>query len=216
VPRTLSPHATCTYSWRRPPSRSRRSTRMAALGRRARRRAGGDRAPARQRRLRRRSYHRRLRQRLRRRRGDPRPARGLPRGDRPARLDRQLRDGVDHVRVFYAHGKNLDGSPLGPGLGADRAAGADQGGQHGPADPLDAQPLAARRQRLGSGQGRCLRGFSFSGRPVRSSPDRVPRTRPGAALPMVRRLQVSLTEYGPCVNPAYKTAGVIDLAAAVP
>ena len=30
VPRTLSPHATCTYSWMRPPSRSRRSGRMAA------------------------------------------------------------------------------------------------------------------------------------------------------------------------------------------
>jgi hypothetical protein len=29
VPRILSPHATCTYSWRRPPSRSRRSTWMA-------------------------------------------------------------------------------------------------------------------------------------------------------------------------------------------
>jgi SulP family sulfate permease len=26
VPRTLSPHATCTYSWRRSPSRSRRRT----------------------------------------------------------------------------------------------------------------------------------------------------------------------------------------------
>jgi hypothetical protein len=30
VPRTWSPHATCVYSCRRPPSRSRRSTRMAA------------------------------------------------------------------------------------------------------------------------------------------------------------------------------------------
>ena len=30
VPRTLSCHATCTYSWMRPPSRSRRSGRMIA------------------------------------------------------------------------------------------------------------------------------------------------------------------------------------------
>ena len=30
VPRTRSPHATCTYSWMRPPSRSRRSGRTAA------------------------------------------------------------------------------------------------------------------------------------------------------------------------------------------
>ena len=30
VPRTGSPHATCRYSWTRPPSRSRRSTRMPA------------------------------------------------------------------------------------------------------------------------------------------------------------------------------------------
>ena len=30
VPRTLSPHATCTYSWMRPPSRSRRSGRTVA------------------------------------------------------------------------------------------------------------------------------------------------------------------------------------------
>ena len=29
VPRTGSPYATCRYSWTRPPSRSRRSTRMA-------------------------------------------------------------------------------------------------------------------------------------------------------------------------------------------
>jgi hypothetical protein len=29
VPRTPSPHATCTYSWMRPPSRSRRIGRMA-------------------------------------------------------------------------------------------------------------------------------------------------------------------------------------------
>ena len=32
VPRTGSPHATCRYSWTRPPSRSRRSGRMVALG----------------------------------------------------------------------------------------------------------------------------------------------------------------------------------------
>ena len=32
VPRTRSPHATCTYSWTRPPSRSRRRTRMAVPG----------------------------------------------------------------------------------------------------------------------------------------------------------------------------------------
>ena len=31
VPRTRSPHATCTYSWMRPPSRSRRIGRMAVL-----------------------------------------------------------------------------------------------------------------------------------------------------------------------------------------
>ena len=41
VPRTGSPHATCRYSWTRPPSRSRRSTRLAAPERGGVLRAGG-------------------------------------------------------------------------------------------------------------------------------------------------------------------------------
>jgi hypothetical protein len=41
VPRTRAPHATCAYSCRRPPSRSRRRTRVAALGRRGASATGG-------------------------------------------------------------------------------------------------------------------------------------------------------------------------------
>ena len=41
VPRTRSPHATCTYSWMRPPSRSRRSGRTVAPERGGVRPAGG-------------------------------------------------------------------------------------------------------------------------------------------------------------------------------
>jgi phage head maturation protease len=61
-----------------------------------------------------------------------------------------------------------------------------------------------------------VKGYSFTGRLVRSSPNLVPGRgfRPsGGVLPVVRRLELGLSEYGPTPEPAYETAGVLGVRA---
>src|SRR5204862_2802804 len=49
-----------------------------------------------------------------------------------------------------------------------------------------------------------LTGHSFTGRIVRSDPDRPPRASRGGPLPRVRRLELGLTEYGATPLPFYE------------
>lgn len=61
-------------------------------------------------------------------------------------------------------------------------------------------------------------GYSFTGRIIRSDPNRAPRGgfRPsaGGVLQVVRRLELGLSEYGPTPIPAYAEAGVLSMRAA--
>ena len=58
-----------------------------------------------------------------------------------------------------------------------------------------------------------LKGYSFRGRIFKSSPEALPRTRRGAALPTVTRLELGLTEYGPTPSPAYMDAAILAASA---
>lgn len=62
-----------------------------------------------------------------------------------------------------------------------------------------------------------IKGYSFTGRLIRSDPMRPPaggfRAARGGALPVVRRLELGLSEYGPTPEPAYETASVLGMRA---
>ncbi len=58
-----------------------------------------------------------------------------------------------------------------------------------------------------------IRGYSFRGRIIQSTPTRVPRSRSGD-LPTVVRMELGLTEYGPTPMPAYAEAGIIAVRSA--
>lgn len=54
-----------------------------------------------------------------------------------------------------------------------------------------------------------IRAQSFRGRIFRSTPDRVPMARAGAALPTVTRLELGLTDYGPTPVPVNAGAEIL-------
>lgn len=59
-----------------------------------------------------------------------------------------------------------------------------------------------------------VKGYSFTGRLVRSSPNLVPGRgfrASGGVLPVVRRLELGLSEYGPTPEPAYEDASVLGM-----
>jgi phage head maturation protease len=62
-----------------------------------------------------------------------------------------------------------------------------------------------------------VKGYSFTGRLIRSDPGRPPaggfRASRSGSLPVVRRLELGLSEYGPTPEPAYETAGVLGMRA---
>jgi phage head maturation protease len=62
-----------------------------------------------------------------------------------------------------------------------------------------------------------VKGYSFTGRLIRSDPNRPPaggfRATRNGGLPSVRRLELGLSEYGPTPEPAYETAGVLGMRA---
>jgi phage head maturation protease len=62
-----------------------------------------------------------------------------------------------------------------------------------------------------------VKGYSFTGRLIRSDPNRAPaggfRASRSGTLPVVRRYELGLSEYGPTPEPAYETAGVLGMRA---
>lgn len=54
-------------------------------------------------------------------------------------------------------------------------------------------------------------GHSFTGRIIRSDPQRVPRASRSGSLPRVRRLELGLTEYGPTPLPYYAGAQLVSV-----
>jgi HK97 family phage prohead protease len=59
-----------------------------------------------------------------------------------------------------------------------------------------------------------IRSQSFRGRVIRSDPMRPPRTRPGQPLPLVTRMELGLSDYGPTPNAYYEGAEILAVRSA--
>lgn len=121
--------------------------------------------------------------------------------------------GLHGVGVYYHHGKTLYDTPselASVPLGHDSAIRADARGlltsTHYSRDDF------AERILQGVLDGN-IPGNSFTGRIMRSDPDRPPRSRRGERPPKVRRLELGLTEHGPTPLPYYTGAELVAVRA---
>lgn len=124
--------------------------------------------------------------------------------------------GVRGVNVYYNHALTVHGSPsemASVPIGHPSAIRTDSRGlltsTHYSRDPF------AQRILDGVIDGN-IPGQSFTGRIIRSDPDRVPRVRRGGDLPRVRRLELGLSEYGPTPQPYYAGALTVAVRAQLP
>lgn len=133
--------------------------------------------------------------------------------DRTA-FNRTLSHGIDRVGVFYHHGMTLHGTPSDLGsvpIGRPVEVRPDKRGlltvtRYNKSDLADAVLESIRNGDI--------KGYSFRGRIIRSSPKRPPRVRAGQPLPLWRHLELGLTEYGPTPSPAYMEAGILAVRSA--
>lgn len=124
--------------------------------------------------------------------------------------------GVRAVNVYYNHALTVHGSPseiASVPVGHPSMIRADGRGlltsTHYSRDPF------AERILGGIVDGN-IGGQSFTGRIIRSDPDRVPTVRRGGDLPRVRRLELGLVEYGPTPQPYYAGALTVAVRAQLP
>jgi phage head maturation protease len=126
--------------------------------------------------------------------------------DRSA-FNRTLSHGIQRIPVIYHHAMTLHGTPSELGsvpIGHPQEIRPDGKGLR-TVDRYNRSDLAAATlEAIRNGD---PMGYSFSGPVFRSTPSTVPRVRPGAALPLVRREELGLTEYGPTPTPAYDDSG---------
>lgn len=59
-----------------------------------------------------------------------------------------------------------------------------------------------------------ITGQSFQGQIYRSDPNRVPSARPGQPLPIIRRLELGLSNYGPTPSPVYTDPMIVAIRSA--
>lgn len=121
--------------------------------------------------------------------------------------------GVRAVNVYYNHALTAQGTPsevASVPIGHPSAIRTDRRGlltsTHYARDPF------AQRILDGIIDGN-IGGQSFTGRIIRSDPDRVPKVSRGASLPRVRRLELGLSEYGPTPQPYYAGAQTVAVRA---
>lgn len=113
--------------------------------------------------------------------------------------------------VFYNHGRTLHGQSSERGsvpIGTPLEIRVDGRGLYTRTryhrTPLADEILEAIRE--GS-----IRGQSFGGRFIQSTPARVPRRQRGGGLPTVTRTEIALSEYGPTPIPAYPDAEILGV-----
>lgn len=127
------------------------------------------------------------------------------------RLDHlsRSRGGLRDVSVFYNHGKTLYGTPMADmqlPLGHPAAIRSDGHGL------LTSTHYTTSGERvLQSVKDGDVSGHSFTGRIVRSNPQRVPKVSRSGDLPLVTRLELGLVEYGPTPMPAYSGAQLVGV-----
>jgi HK97 family phage prohead protease len=126
-------------------------------------------------------------------------------------FDKTVSERGTRLPVFYNHGRTLHGMSSERGsvpIGSPLEVRVDGRGLYTRTryhrTPLADEILEAIRE--GS-----IRGQSFSGRWIQSTPARVPRRRAGAELPTVTRTEIALTEYGPTPIPAYPDAEILGV-----
>lgn len=129
-------------------------------------------------------------------------------------FNRQIGLGIGRVGVYYHHGMTLHGTPSDLGavpIGHPVEIRADGHGLR-TVTRYNTSPLAdSVLEAIRNGD---LRGYSFRGPIYKSTPSRVPKSRPGADLPMVTRTELGLLEYGPTPTPAYEEAGIMAVRSA--
>lgn len=126
-----------------------------------------------------------------------------------AAFNRQLGLGIDKVGVYYHHGMTIHGTPSDLGsvpIGSPTDIRVDGRGLR-TVTRFNRSPLADSV--LEAIRNDDIRGYSFRGPIFKSNPTKVPRTRPGAALPTIVRTELGLREYGPTPTPAYTGAGIM-------
>ncbi|HEU4541169.1 MAG TPA: HK97 family phage prohead protease [Jiangellaceae bacterium] len=126
-------------------------------------------------------------------------------------FNRTLSHGIDRVGVYYHHGMTLHGTPSDLGsvpIGRPIDVRSDQRGLLTVTRYNKSQLADSVLEAIRNGD---IRGYSFRGPIIRSSPKRPPRARPGAPLPMWRHAELGLREYGPTPTPAYADAGILAM-----
>lgn len=118
---------------------------------------------------------------------------------------------LDTVKVLLNHGMTLDGAPAPFGaipIGVPIDIRADGRGLRTRTRYNDGDYADAVLSALKNG---AMSGHSFRGRVHKSNPDRVPRITRGGQLPLVTRMELGLSEYGPTPIPFYADAGVVAI-----
>ncbi|MFE9642367.1 HK97 family phage prohead protease [Nocardiopsis alba] len=129
----------------------------------------------------------------------------------PTAFDKTIAERGLRVPVFYNHARTVHGSSSERGsvpIGTPLEIRADGRGLYTRTryhkTPLADEVLEAIRE--GS-----IRGQSFTGRFLQSSPARPPRARRGGELATVTRTEIALVEYGPTPIPAYEGAEILGV-----
>jgi phage head maturation protease len=124
--------------------------------------------------------------------------------------------GIRSVGVYYHHGMTMYGTPSEVGsvpIGHPSVIRADGRGLFS-STHYSRDEFADRI--LGGILDGNIGGQSFTGRIIRSDPDRIPRVRRSGELPRVRRLEFGLAEYGPTPVPVYAGTPVMAVRATTP
>lgn len=130
-------------------------------------------------------------------------------------FNRTLSHGIGKVGVFYHHGMTLHGTPSDLGavpIGSPQEITPDGKGLRTITRFNKSQLADSVLESIRNGD---ITGYSFRGRIVHSSPDRVPaQARNAAMLPTITRTELGLAEYGPTPTPVYAGAGILAVRSA--
>jgi HK97 family phage prohead protease len=134
--------------------------------------------------------------------------------DRTA-FNRTIKGAGQKAGVFYNHGMTIHGTPSEAGsipIGVPTSITADRKGlltvSRYNGTPMADAVLEAMRDGA-------IPGYSFTGRIIRSNPERLPRRRSSGELPTVARMELGLKEYGPTPFPAYSGAEIVSMRSAL-
>jgi uncharacterized protein len=132
----------------------------------------------------------------------------------PRAFNRTIKGAGAKAGVFYNHGMTIHGTPSESGsipIGVPTSITADRKGlltvSRYNGTPMADAVLEAMRDGA-------IPGYSFTGRIIRSSPERLPRAR-GGELPTITRTELGLKEYGPTPFPAYTGAEIVSVRSAM-